>query len=481
MYKTSAITDTDLILFTSGLKSFSIDVLVSVNTNILLQLEDSSLASGGYPSGRHSRYQVNVQGSSAWQRHRFEYLDSPDISTTSIDTMVLLFAPDSFTNNLYWFDNLETHSPTENPTLTPTVNPSQTVSTPSETCENVWHDPAGDEGYTCGERIEWLKSSENMSDNAAKNKVAEEFPDVCGPCDTSGGGGGGVPSTRNKCGIVAPDPNVDDVLSSEQCEQYGWSETGDTSMACYINGRRGEPCVLDYGNDQNPTWFDKNPADCKGDTLYLWDEPYTDREIMNPPQNDGHGAWKQAGKDWAAYSQRWSNELTLARANGLKVTSPMGKYGELMNYIDAFFEGCEIGGGSCNTEGSPGYIDVIGINVYCGSWNTGCSDAVSGGYCCDIAASWTCNDIKEKDFGKPVYITNWSALGAEALPDVQLRAIKSTPKLFECGSHVIDRVYWYGAVMYDETPRFSNFLYQNAGSGTLGSEWKEICDQINAS
>jgi len=374
---------------------------------------------------------------------------------------------------------------------TPVSTPStpSPVLAPSETCEDVWNHAAGVEEYTCGARIDWQKRVENMSDAEAKNFVADEFPDVCGSCrvtsgggggDESGGGGsGGVPSQRNKCGIVAVDPNVDNILSSTQCEQYGWSQTGDNSMACYINGRRGEPCVLDYGNDRNPRWMDKNPADCKGDTLYLWDEPYTDREIMNPPQHDGHGAWKQAGKDWAEYSQRWSNELTQARANGLKVTSPMGKYAELMDNIDAFFEGCEIGRGGCSDEGSPGYIDVIGINVYCGSWNTGCSDAVAGGYCCDIAASWSCNDIKDKEFGRPVYITNWSALGAEALPDVQLRAIKSTPKLFECGSHVVDRVYWYGAIMYDETPRESNFLYQKAGSGTLGSEWKDICDEIN--
>ena len=108
MHRTSFISSLDLEDHVDGTKMFCIDVLTSTNQRVILQLEDSALSSSNdYPTGRHSRCTINLQSSSSWQRYCFKYLDSPDTSTTFVDTLVLLFAPNTFTSDAYYFDNLD--------------------------------------------------------------------------------------------------------------------------------------------------------------------------------------------------------------------------------------------------------------------------------------------------------------------------------------------------------------------------------------
>tara|TARA_B100000902_G_scaffold399654_1_gene471608 strand:+ start:313 stop:6093 length:5781 start_codon:yes stop_codon:yes gene_type:complete len=38
--------------------------------------------------------------------------------------------------------------------------------------------------FSCGDRIEWLKANMGMTDSAARQQVAQEFPDICGPCSS---------------------------------------------------------------------------------------------------------------------------------------------------------------------------------------------------------------------------------------------------------------------------------------------------------
>ena len=54
---------------------------------------------------------------------------------------------------------------------------------PTRACDDVWDLPTPPEsgGYTCGERITWLVSQGN-TDLAARNLVASEFVEICGPC-----------------------------------------------------------------------------------------------------------------------------------------------------------------------------------------------------------------------------------------------------------------------------------------------------------
>ena len=54
---------------------------------------------------------------------------------------------------------------------------------PTRACDDVWDLPTPPEsgGHTCGARITWLVSQGN-TDLAARNLVASEFVEICGPC-----------------------------------------------------------------------------------------------------------------------------------------------------------------------------------------------------------------------------------------------------------------------------------------------------------
>ena len=98
-------------LYKSGDKVFAMDVYTAapVGTVISWQLESSAASlPGNYPAGRHSIYQAVVKQSNAWQTLQFTYASTPDGSTTdaSVDRLVFLFAPNSSTGDVYYFDNL---------------------------------------------------------------------------------------------------------------------------------------------------------------------------------------------------------------------------------------------------------------------------------------------------------------------------------------------------------------------------------------
>jgi len=83
-----------------------------MGTELLLQLEDSGLATPtNYPTGRHSRYQIFTSTQNQWERIEFPLLDRPDPSTSdgAVDTIVLLFAPNTFTGDVYHYDNLDSY------------------------------------------------------------------------------------------------------------------------------------------------------------------------------------------------------------------------------------------------------------------------------------------------------------------------------------------------------------------------------------
>ncbi|GAA4046939.1 hypothetical protein GCM10022409_36270 [Hymenobacter glaciei] len=98
-------------LYKSGDKVFAMEVYTAapVGTVISWQLESSAASQpGNYPAGRHSIYQAVVKQSNAWQTLTFTYASTPDGSTTdvSVDRLVFLFAPNSSTGDVYYFDNL---------------------------------------------------------------------------------------------------------------------------------------------------------------------------------------------------------------------------------------------------------------------------------------------------------------------------------------------------------------------------------------
>ena len=109
-YSTSAVPDAGA--YVDGTRRFVIDVYTAapLGSTVLLQLEDSSIATpSNYPSGRHSRYQAVTTVQNAWERLELPLLDQPDAGTgdNSVDTMILLLEPNSFTGDTYVLDNLD--------------------------------------------------------------------------------------------------------------------------------------------------------------------------------------------------------------------------------------------------------------------------------------------------------------------------------------------------------------------------------------
>jgi len=80
-------------------------------SRILLQLEHlEAKTSIDYPAVIHSRYQAHLPEmlSPGWHHLTFEYFDTPDTNqTATVNSIVLLFAPDSFSSHTYYYDNLK--------------------------------------------------------------------------------------------------------------------------------------------------------------------------------------------------------------------------------------------------------------------------------------------------------------------------------------------------------------------------------------
>jgi len=68
--------------------------------------------------------------------------------------------------------------------LTETTTTSTTSTPFGELCAEVWHSDA--EGFTCGSRISWVQENLVAGDlEAAKARVASEYPSICGACAPS--------------------------------------------------------------------------------------------------------------------------------------------------------------------------------------------------------------------------------------------------------------------------------------------------------
>ena len=111
VYNTDAITDASA--FVNKTNKFYMDVYTNapVGTEIFIQLETASATAINWPEGRHSRYVASVTDTNKWQRLEFELLDRPDpaASDTDVNTLILLFASNTFTGDAYYFDNLDSY------------------------------------------------------------------------------------------------------------------------------------------------------------------------------------------------------------------------------------------------------------------------------------------------------------------------------------------------------------------------------------
>ncbi|MTI29981.1 family 16 glycosylhydrolase, partial [Xanthovirga aplysinae] len=97
--------------YATGRKRLRMDIFTDapVGSLIRIQLENSAVANNsGYPTGRHSIYEVLTTVQNQWQTLEFEYKSSPDPGTdlNSVDQLVFLFEPETNNENTYYFDNL---------------------------------------------------------------------------------------------------------------------------------------------------------------------------------------------------------------------------------------------------------------------------------------------------------------------------------------------------------------------------------------
>ncbi|WP_193162320.1 PKD domain-containing protein [Microbulbifer hainanensis] len=128
---TTAIPDADP--FVAGTKAFYMDVYTTASpgTQILVQLEDSSQATASnYPTGRHSKYAAYTGSQSGWQHLKFALDDRIDGGTpaNAVDSLVVLFDPNTFNGDTYYFDNFSIYGEETTGNQAPTASASHSCS-----------------------------------------------------------------------------------------------------------------------------------------------------------------------------------------------------------------------------------------------------------------------------------------------------------------------------------------------------------------
>lgn len=245
-------------------------------------------------------------------------------------------------------------------------------------------------------------------------------------------------------------------MGAEHCLTDLWIPTNDNLMPCFAYGGPEDPCSLNMNNDPN-YGMDKDPSLCKGDTFYLWDEPDTQGQ-----------SYQWAGLQWVMYSTKWATQIQEMRKRGVRFTSPLMKADNIPTYASAFFSSC---GSNCSNPNSTAYIDVFGVNVFCGPWNT---EGKTQEEKCRGGIRYTMDQFRYSVPQKlPIYITNWSRLQVSQADD-QIPAIDATDEFFS-PEYNVERVYWFGATDYGGGS-WNNFLVNATSAGsTLGQLWHQKC------
>lgn len=99
----------DLGPYKAGSKQITLDIKCAVATTVQITLESQTKAlPSNYPTGRHSVYLATTSGSNEWETLTFEFDQQPDnqVSDTEVDRMVILLNPGSFSNDIYYLDNI---------------------------------------------------------------------------------------------------------------------------------------------------------------------------------------------------------------------------------------------------------------------------------------------------------------------------------------------------------------------------------------
>jgi hypothetical protein len=118
--------------FRAGIAKFTMDVRTSApaGTPITIEFDKSSLLGQPYPTGRHSQYTATTGAPNTWTKLTFTFSSSPDNSLTGadVDRIQILFNPNSYTTDTYYFDNLTAQG------TTPTTS---AISGAATVCQNL--------------------------------------------------------------------------------------------------------------------------------------------------------------------------------------------------------------------------------------------------------------------------------------------------------------------------------------------------------
>ncbi len=139
-------------------KRFYLDVYTTapVGTHVTIQLEDSSVATGGnFPLGRHSSYLAKTSLQNQWERLAFDFSarwdgDTPD---NAVDQLIVLYDGGWFSGDTYYFDNLSAYAPGPADTTPPAAPAGLIASAVSSSRidldwdDNTEPDLAGYDGY----------------------------------------------------------------------------------------------------------------------------------------------------------------------------------------------------------------------------------------------------------------------------------------------------------------------------------------------
>ena len=78
-----------------------------------MQLENSNVSAGSnYPNGRHSRFHTFTTKQNEWEQLELIFQNQPDssIKGEDVNQFVFLFAPNSNSGDIFYFDNFDIYS-----------------------------------------------------------------------------------------------------------------------------------------------------------------------------------------------------------------------------------------------------------------------------------------------------------------------------------------------------------------------------------
>lgn len=172
-------------------------------------------------------------------------------------------------------------------------------------CEDVWDVAATDSSgtWTCKQRIDWLASN-GRSDTDAKAQVAQEFPDLCGPCDPDSLP---APGTERTCEDVWNIPAVDrngDWTCGERInylqEVRGRSSLDARDQVADEIPETCGPCAGDNGGNPQPA-PEPTPSPIAFAELSCED-------VWDTPAIDSNGSWSCGERiEWLVSSRGFSN------------------------------------------------------------------------------------------------------------------------------------------------------------------------------